>query len=124
MVVFTISNVLGSFQWFLLLKTKEIEISFFRVVSIYYVGLFFNNFLIGYIGGDAVRIYDITKCSGDSSKAISTVFFDRFIGFVMLTTLALAAALFWQSLFQSQKVLVVIALIFFSWMLSFLLIFN
>ena len=124
MIVFSISNFLGSFQWFLLLKSKGIHLPFLKVVSFYYVGLFFNNFLIGYIGGDAVRIYDITKYSGDSSKAISTVFFDRFVGFVLLTTLALCAALFWQNMLQSQTVLLSTLLIFISWILSFILIFN
>ena len=124
MIVFSISNFLGSFQWYLLLKSKGIYLPFLKVVSFYYVGLFFNNFLIGYIGGDALRIYDITKYSGDSSKAISTVFFDRFIGFVLLTTFALFATLFWQNMFQSKTVLIAILLIFLSWVLFFILIFN
>jgi len=124
MIVFSVSNFLGSFQWFLLLKAKGINLPFLKVLSFYYVGLFFNNFLVGYIGGDAVRIYDITKHSGDSSKAISTVVFDRFIGFVLLTTFALFGVLLWQNMLQSQTVLLSILLIFASWILFFLILFN
>ncbi len=120
----TISNILGSFQWFVLMKIKGINVSFWEALSFYYVGLFFNNFLIGYIGGDAIRIYDLSKTSGDSSNAVSTVFFDRFIGFVVLTTLALIAVLIWQNLFQSSTVLLIIIVIFVSWMLSFIFLFN
>lgn len=123
-LIFTISNILGSFQWFLLLKARGINLSFLHVLAYYYVGLFFNNFLIGYIGGDAVRIYDITKRSGDSSAAISTVFLDRFMGFVMLTTLALVAGLIWQNMLESKTILIMVVVIFITWILSFLFLFN
>jgi len=122
--IFSLSNFLGSFQWYLLLKIKGIHLPFLRVVSYYYVGLFFNNFLIGYIGGDAIRIYDISKVSGDSSKAISTVFLDRFIGFVVLTGLALFAGLIWHDIFQVKNVIFIIIFIFICWMLSFVFLFN
>ncbi len=124
MIIFSASNFLGSFQWFLLLRARGIKLPFFKVLSIYYVGLFFNNFLVSYIGGDAVRIYDIRKLSGDSSKAISTVVFDRFIGFVLLTSFALFGALFWQDMLQSQTVLLSVMLIFASWLFFFLILFN
>jgi glycosyltransferase 2 family protein len=124
MIVFSVSNFLGSFQWFLLLKARGIKLPYLKVLSFYYVGLFFNNLLVGYIGGDAVRIYDVRKYTGDSSKAISTVVFDRFIGFVLLTTFALFGALFWQNMLQSQTVLLSILLIFISWVLFFLILFN
>jgi len=124
LVIFTGSNILGAFQWFLLLKSKNIHLKFSHVLSYYFVGLFFNNFLIGYIGGDAFRIYDISKRTGDSSSAVSTVFFDRFMGFVMLTTLALFTGLIWRGVFQSSTVLLIVVIIFVVWVLSFLFIFN
>ena len=122
--IFTLSNFLGAFQWYLLLKFRGINLPYSKIVSYYYVGLFFNNFLIGYIGGDAIRIFDVTKASNNSSDAISTVFFDRFIGFVLLTSLALFAALIWYKLFQSKTVVLTIIVIFICWMLSFIFFFN
>ena len=121
---FTLSNFLGAFQWHLLMKTKGIHLPFHKVLSYYYVGLFFNNFLIGYVGGDAVRIYDISKASGDSTNAISTVFLDRFIGFFMLTTLALFAALLWNGIFNSQSLIISIIVIFCCWIISIIFLFN
>jgi len=123
-IVFSLSNLLGSLQWYLLMKTRGIEIPLVKVISYYYVGLFFNNFLVGYVGGDVIRIYDISKASGNSSTAISTVFFDRLIGFVMLTTLALVAGLIWRNIFQSKTVILVILLIFVCWVISFIVLFN
>jgi uncharacterized protein (TIRG00374 family) len=123
-IAFSLSNFLGSAQWYLLMRSRGIELPLSKVISYYYVGLFFNNFLIGYVGGDAIRIYDISKASGSSSNAISTVFFDRLIGFVMLTTLALVAALAWRNIFQSKTIILIIFLIFVCWVVSFIVLFN
>lgn len=123
-IMFSISNLLGSIQWFWLMKSVDIRISLPQAISYYHVGLFFNNFLIGNIGGDAIRIYDSSRISGDMSKAISTVFFDRLIGFVMLTTLALIAGLVWRNIFHSGTIIVVIMIIFICWVISFILLFN
>lgn len=122
--VFTISNLLGAFQWHLLMKTKGIHLPWLHVLRYYYIGLFFNNFLIGNVGGDAIRIYDISKVSDDLSHAISTVFFDRLIGFFMLTTLALFSALFWHNIFQSNTLFLVTFIIFLIWVISFIILFN
>lgn len=121
---FSFSNLLGSLQWFLLMKTQGMKLSLAKVISYYYVGLFFNNFLVGYVGGDAIRIYDISKASGNSSHAISTVFLDRLIGFVMLTTLALVAGIAWRNIFQSKTIIFVIIIIFICWIISFVVLFN
>lgn len=123
-ITFTFSNVLGAIQWYFLMKARGIHLPLFRVISHYYVGLFFNNFLIGYVGGDAIRIYDISKASGDSANAISTVFFDRLIGFAMLTSLAILSILLWRNIFQSQAVIFIVLFIFLCWVLSFIVIFN
>lgn len=123
-IAFSVSNLLGSVQWYLLMKSRGLELPFSKVISYYYVGLFFNNFLIGYIGGDAIRVYDVSKSSGSSSHAISTVFFDRLIGFVMLTSLALVAALAWRNIFQSKSIIFIIFIIFITWIFSFIVLFN
>jgi len=123
-IIFVISNILGSYQWQLLLKARDIELRLAKITAFYFTGLFFNNFLVGYIGGDAIRIYDITKATGRNTEAISTVFLDRFIGFMMLTTLALGAAIYWIDLFASSKILLTILSLFSCWVLLFFLLFN
>ncbi len=123
-LLFVISNLLGSVQWFCLLKNQGIAIPLRSVIAYYHVGLFFNNFLIGYVGGDAIRIFDIARVSGNSSIAISTVLMDRLIGFVMLTSLALVAGLVWHSIFQSDTILLVLGLILCCWIFSFVVLFH
>lgn len=123
-LAFSSSNLLGAFQWYLLLRLKGIQLSFWRVVSYYHVGLFFNNFLIGYVGGDAFRIYDVRRSSGDTMNAFSTVLFDRFVGFFTLTMLAMVVSLGWINNFTSLVTIITIVAIFFGWILGILFFLN
>ena len=83
-----LSNICGTLQWNLILKSLGIYLPVRRVATFYFTGLFFNNFLLSFVGGDFVRIYDVTKSSGKNSAAISTVLLDRLIGFITLSSLA------------------------------------
>ncbi|MBD3289033.1 flippase-like domain-containing protein [candidate division KSB1 bacterium] len=123
-ILFTLSNFLGSVQWSFLLKAVGIHLPLLRVISYYYTGLFFNNFLVGYIGGDAIRVYDITKASGSNSEAISAVFFDRLIGFAVLTILALLASLYLLKTFIPSNVIMIILTIFLFWVMLIVILFN
>ena len=112
---FSGSTVLGAFQWHLLLRARSVNFPFARTLGYYYVGLFFNNFLIGYVGGDAFRIYDAGRASGNATAAASAVLFDRLIGFVVLTSLALLASLAWLQQFALGKMALVAVLILVVW---------
>ena len=89
-----LSNLIGTFQWNMILKQLDIHLPLRRAAAFYFTGLFFNNFLLSFIGGDVVRYYDIRKTSGNKSAAISTVLFDRFVGTIILASLALLGSLY------------------------------
>lgn len=124
LATFILSNILGALQWAILLRSQNAKFSLWRVVSFYHVGLFFNNFLIGYIGGDAFRIYDVSKHSGDSTTAVSSVVFDRLVGFFMLTTIAMVMSLFWFHRLSSLKTVWFIAAMLVSWILLLFFLFH
>ena len=63
---FVLSNALGAGQWYLLLRAQNLAVSVGQAVVFYWVGVFFNNVLLGNIGGDALRIYDIRRLTGSS----------------------------------------------------------
>ncbi len=124
-ILFTTSTILGAIQWQMLLKARNIIIPLSRAVNFYYVGMFFNNFLPGYVAGDAFRIYDITKTSGNNSEAVSTVLLDRLAGFLVLTALALVSSLTWLYFrVESTSLFVFILLIFLGWLLILFVLFN
>jgi uncharacterized protein (TIRG00374 family) len=122
--VFSASNLLGAAQWNVLLRARGIRFPFRTTLSFYYVGLFLNNFLIGYVGGDAFRAFDAAKLSGKASTAISTVFIDRLIGFTVLTTLALVTSIFWSGLLSTSNIFFIVLALLLIWMLALLFFFN
>lgn len=123
-LVFVLSNILGAVQWYLLLKSRQVFISLWQVIKFYHVGLFFNNFLIGYVGGDAFRIYDIKKNSGNLNSALTTVFFDRFVGFFALSSLAMFVTLLWLPHLSSQITIYTIIIVFVVWAIGLFFIFQ
>lgn len=84
-LVFTASHFLGSAQWRYLLHAENVDMPFVQCLSIYFVGLFFNNFLVGGIGGDVFRILDVRRISKKSTSAVSAVFLDRLMGFLVMS---------------------------------------
>jgi glycosyltransferase 2 family protein len=87
------SNVLGAWQWNLLLRAVEIRIPFWKVLAYYHVGLFFNNFLPANVGGDLARVLDAARYGPSRATAFSTVIMDRLIGTLALAGLALLTTL-------------------------------
>lgn len=105
-LLFVLSNVLGAAQWHLLLRVQAIPISFRQSLIFYHVGIFFNNVLLGNIGGDALRIYDIRRLSGQASGGVAATFMDRFVGLFSTCSLALAAYLVLPDVHDLASVLI------------------
>jgi len=90
-LLFTVSNLLGAIQWGYLLRVQDIHLPARRVVSLYFVGVFFNNFLVSNIGGDAVRVYDLSRTTGKGSQSFAATFLDRFVGLFVLILFSLVS---------------------------------
>ena len=90
---FVVSNILGALQWHRLLLAQDLPVSFRQALVFYFVGVFFNNVLLGNIGGDALRIYDIRRLTGSATAGAAATVVDRFIGLFSTCTLALGAYL-------------------------------
>lgn len=94
-LLFTVSNILGSYQWNLLLRSAGIELPYAVVLRAYYIALFFNNFLIGNVGGDVLRALDVRSHTesgkGNTEAGVATIVMDRFLGFFIMLCFAVAA---------------------------------
>jgi uncharacterized protein (TIRG00374 family) len=91
--VMLLSNLLGSYQWWRLLRVADIRIPLWKACTYYHIGLFFNNFLPANIGGDIARVADSSRHGGTTGAAVSAVMMDRLIGTVALASLALVTTL-------------------------------
>ena len=57
----------------------------------YFMGLFFNFILPGFVGGDAVRIYKTATVSGKTTQAFSSTLADRVLGLLVLVLFSIGA---------------------------------
>jgi uncharacterized protein (TIRG00374 family) len=110
LVIFFTSGILGAFQWHLLLRAGGIVLPFSRTFRLYFVGLFFNNFLPANVGGDAVKIYDVSRFGNDPYQVFAITLLDRVIGITGLCLLAIIASsvLLGEGSIENLKIYVVV----------------
>src|SRR3990167_11073066 len=92
--LYTVSQIVSTYRWSLFLPHAGIDMPFLKLVSLYYVGMFFNIFLPTAIGGDVVKTYYLYKSSGKGGNSLATVFLDRFTGFFALVVIATVSLIF------------------------------
>jgi uncharacterized protein (TIRG00374 family) len=93
--IFAIGQVIVALRWWLLLRSQSIFIDFLAAVRLHFLGLFYNNFMPGSLGGDLVRAWYVTRHTDKRFEAALSVFVDRVVG--LLSTLIIAA--FFYTLF-------------------------
>ncbi len=76
-------------RWQRLLTAQAIRLPFTTVLRIFFIGQFFNLFMIGATGGDLVKAFLVARTvGGRKTEAVSTVLIDRAIGLTALAWLA------------------------------------
>ncbi|MHB0976313.1 MAG: lysylphosphatidylglycerol synthase transmembrane domain-containing protein [Candidatus Aquicultorales bacterium] len=77
LAVTVLSILVSAYKWRFLVLAQGFSVPLKRLVSTYFVGLFFNNFMPTSIGGDVVRIYDLRKMIDDGPAATASVVAER-----------------------------------------------
>ena len=86
---FLVCIIMCTLRWRLILKAHGINISVRRALNLYFIGQFFNAFMLGSVGGDIVKAVIVTKEFPDKKTvAVTTIFIDRLIGLLSLVLLA------------------------------------
>ncbi len=81
-------------RWQRILAATGMRLSFARTLRLTFVGQFFNAFLFGALGGDAVKAFGVARQFPRSqAAAAASVFIDRMIGMLALFVIATAALL-------------------------------
>ncbi|MEH7075264.1 lysylphosphatidylglycerol synthase transmembrane domain-containing protein [Neobacillus drentensis] len=70
---------------------KKRDASFLKLGRLYYIGLFFNNFLPGSVGGDVVRVYYLGRMTG-VPIATASVAFERITSGIALVVIAVLSS--------------------------------
>jgi uncharacterized membrane protein YbhN (UPF0104 family) len=82
---------IAAMRWGLLLDKKYPAM---KLVSLYFIGSFFNNILPGAVGGDTVKIYYLYKETGKGGNSAGSVFLDRYVGLFTLLFIGLVSSVF------------------------------
>lgn len=90
-IVSILLNLSSGFKWYLLLRSRGIEVSLFRAWGLYMVGICFSLLLPTSMGGDLIRIHELGKFTGKRAEAAASVFVERFSGMVVLFFLTVVA---------------------------------
>lgn len=86
--VYAISAFGGALQWAWILKATGIVAPPLELLRLYFIGLFFNNFLPANIGGDTYKIVDLGRRENRPMGVFCSTLLDRLIGLTALTALA------------------------------------
>ncbi len=87
-VSYSLVETLATIRWQMLLRVQNVIVGWWRAGAIVMIGLFFNMFLPGLVGGDAMRLYFVFKeAPRQKMRATLSVAIDRLVGLVSLLLL-------------------------------------
>jgi uncharacterized membrane protein YbhN (UPF0104 family) len=87
-LLYILSILVGAKRWSLFLPKG---LSYFRLLSLTFIGSFFNTFLPGIVGGDAVKTYYLYRYTGKGGISLAAVFMDRYMGLSAMACIAFIA---------------------------------
>ncbi len=102
------STFLAAYRWRLIMQLLVFKERVSYYVQSYFKGTFFNQVLPSSIGGDAVRIIDLTQKGYDKKDAFYGIFVDRVVGLVGLLVLNLIASILFFGTFDKDFSLLII----------------
>jgi uncharacterized protein (TIRG00374 family) len=114
-VLYLAGIVVRAYRWQILLSALRMDIPLAKLTSLYFVGTFFNNILPTGIGGDVVRVYELSKQSKRPIESVGTVLLDRATGLLMLFLIALMALVFGYELIAPNVAAAILLLCLGSW---------
>jgi uncharacterized protein (TIRG00374 family) len=102
-----IPGVLGVIRWRWILQVQGLEVRFPRLLSISFIGMFFNAFMLGSTGGDVVKAWYVAReTHHKKAEAVATVVVDRLIGLLTLFVITIIMmAVFFRRVFEDPKLL-------------------
>ena len=113
LAVASLGNVVAAFRWGIFLRVLDIPLSRGEVLRLSFAGLFCNNFLLGAVGGDAVKVVWLGAKGHRKSHALLSVLMDRMSGLGALILCSVTFILWrWEWLCRSPAMAGAIAFVF------------
>ncbi|MCB1149944.1 flippase-like domain-containing protein [bacterium] len=122
--VFAVSALGGALQWAWLLRGAGLRTPVGEMLRLSWVGLFFNNFLLGNVGGDAVKVMDLGRREGRTGAVLGATALDRLLGLLALTVLALGTLVLARSQNATLPPTLPLVLALAAWLGALMLLFS
>jgi uncharacterized protein (TIRG00374 family) len=119
--VYLVGVGVRAYRWQAFLNAQGFHLPLRRLTSLYLVGAFFNMFLPTGVGGDVIRMMELSRDGVDGTVSVSTVLADRVSGLLVLFAIALLSLPVTHRLATPQITAAIIALNLLSFGALFLL---
>ncbi|MGD8997507.1 MAG: lysylphosphatidylglycerol synthase transmembrane domain-containing protein [Anaerolineae bacterium] len=96
-LVFLGNVLLRAYRWHVLVTALGHRVSYGRLLYLYFLGFFFNNFIPSGFGGDVVKVLSLRRDQGRGAEALSSVVMDRLTGLIGSASIALVV-LIWNGI--------------------------
>lgn len=96
---------INNYRWILLMRAQGMETTVGYTLPLSFIGMFFNFFMPGGVGGDVVKGYYVLQDYPQNKVAAAiSIFMDRMVGFfIMIATAFLAVFFNWGSVSHSPQ---------------------
>ncbi|MFH1679312.1 MAG: lysylphosphatidylglycerol synthase transmembrane domain-containing protein [Candidatus Eisenbacteria bacterium] len=84
---------LNTYRWQILIRPLGASVGLLRLTAYYFVCMFFNNLMPTSIGGDVIRVLDLSRDTGERSSAMASVVVERLLGLYALLPISIGAIL-------------------------------
>jgi glycosyltransferase 2 family protein len=122
--IYLCSIAAWAFRWHLFLRDTITDVRYTDTLTTLLAGLFTSLFLPTMVGADIGRAYELSRRSHQTVDVVSTVMFDRLIGFVAVLLTAVVAIILLGSQYISNDLLYTILFILGGMVIAFGLFFN
>jgi len=103
---FIVCLIAISLRWQALLVAQGVRLQLRRVISLSFIGHFFNALMLGGTGGDIAKAYYVSReVGGQRTEAIATILVDRITGLITMIMIADVMMLAQTRLFMATPVL-------------------
>ena len=98
LVIAIASTLLTFVRWYVLVRAVELPFRMIDALRLGFIGLFFNTFMPGSVGGDVIKAAVLAREQNRRTVAVATVIMDRAIAlWALIWFVALLGAVFWLS---------------------------
>lgn len=101
-LVSVLGVLISAGKWQGLLQESRVPLGFVPAARLYWIGMFFSNFLPSSVGGDAVRLM-LTPSHGRTGRVAGSIVAERLTGFLVMLALCLVGLISYPWLLPDPK---------------------